>query len=246
MTSILIVEDEWVAADRLEKMLQGITMGNCTIVIRDSIEATVHYLKDDNPVDLIYMDINLSDGNSLAIFDMIKVDIPVIFITAYDSYAIDAFKKNALHYLLKPVSTADLENSWNRYLDYQNVGNSNLPKESQGTDTKRILAKFSNKFYPLDLSTIRYFYSRDKISYAVKNDGRNIPLSDTLEDLEKKLPPKDFFRINRQVIVHINGIKSITRHSKARLKVVTEPEHDHPQIVSTLRTPRFKKWLDQH
>lgn len=247
--NILIIEDEMPSAQRLVKMINAIVPDAIVINILPSVEASLDWLQNNPQPDLIITDIHLADGLSFEIFQHIVVTAPVIFTTAFDKYAIKAFEVNAIDYLLKPIKQVELEKAITKYetvrkpnpLDYQQLI-SRFPKEMQ-PQTQRLLIRIGNSFKVLDFEQIAYFYSQEKISFAISFEGKRFPLDQTLEKLQDMVNPKYFFRINRQFIIHIKSIKEMNAYSKSRLKLQLQPPIDMDIIVSTERSPDFKKWL---
>ncbi len=247
--NILIIEDELPSAQRLVKMINTILPEATIVNILASVESSLDWLQNNQHPDLIITDIHLADGLSFEIFQHIVVKSPVIFTTAFDKYAIKAFEVNAIDYLLKPIKQVELEKAIRKYesvvkpnsLDYQQLI-SQFPKEMQ-PKTQRLLIRIGNNFKVVDFDQIAYFYTQEKISFAITFDGKRFPLDQTLEKLQEMVNNKYFFRINRQFIVHIKAIKEMNAYSKSRLKLTLNPPLDMDIIVSTERSPDFKKWL---
>ena len=247
--NILIIEDEAASAQRLVKMIQSILPKANLSGILESVEASLDWLQNNPTPDLIITDIHLADGLSFEIFQHISIPSPVIFTTAYDQYAIKAFEVNAIDYLLKPIKQTELEKAIKKYesitqsnpINYQELINQ-LPIEMQ-PKTQRLLIRIGNNFKVLDFENIAYFYTQEKISFAITFDGKRYPLDHPLEKLQEMVNPKYFFRINRQFIIHINSIKDMQAYSKSRIKLNLNPPLNMDIIVSTERSPEFKKWL---
>jgi len=247
--NILIIEDELPSAQRLVKMINSILPDAIIVNILASVELSLDWLQNNPHPDLIITDIHLADGLSFEIFQHIVVKSPVIFTTAFDKYAIKAFEVNAIDYLLKPIKQIELEKAIIKYesivkpktLDYQQLI-SQFPEEMQ-PKTQRLLIRIGNNFKVVDFDQIAYFYTQEKISFAITFEGKRFPLDQTLEKLQEMVNPKYFFRINRQFIIHINAIKEMSAYSKSRLKLTLNPAFDMDIIVSTERSPDFKKWL---
>jgi DNA-binding LytR/AlgR family response regulator len=249
---ILIVEDEQAAARRLEKMVLEL-MPEATIAGQpDSVEQTVIWLKENPAPNLIFMDIQLADGASFEIFQHIEIKCPVIFITAYDAYALQAFKVNAVDYLLKPVKQVELQAALEKYrrLYVQSAPRDYSPlfqtmhRLEAPIYLKRMLIRFGNSIKLVEISDVAYFYTRDKISFLVqKTTGKRIPVDYPLDKLEGLLDPATFFRINRQIILSVPAIREMHAHSKSRVKVELDPVCDVEAVVSTEKTAEFKKWL---
>jgi DNA-binding LytR/AlgR family response regulator len=217
-----------------------------------SVNSAVSWFKENPSPDLIFSDIQLSDGLSFEIFKNVEVQCPVIFITAYDQYAIDAFKVNSIDYLLKPIKKDDLETALTKFKKLN--GN----KTSSAVDISKVLEAFNpakNEYktrfivrYGEHIKTIKieevaYFYTEDKINFLTTNEGRRYTIDYNLDNLDHMLDPKTFFRINRQFIISIHSISEMFTYSKSRVLVKLNPPSKHETIVSTERSGDFKLWL---
>lgn len=247
--NVLIIEDEQLAAQRLEKMLVKAKPDINIVGMLDSVEACLHWLtrKESESVDLAFVDIQLGDGTSFEVFDAVEIDFPVVFTTAYDSYAIDAFQVHAIDYILKPVKQGALEEAIRKYEKYDGGDNRKLSEaiaRLQGTTHKRrFVTKLGRMIKVLPIEEIAYFMTEHKISFAVLRDGKRYPLEYSLDTLEQMLDPQFYYRANRQFIIHIDSIKELHSYSKARLKVQLVPRPEQDVIVSTERSSKFKNWL---
>lgn len=247
---ILIVEDEVAAARRLRKMLGEIQKEAEVLDVLDSVKATVKWLKEHEQPDIILMDIQLADGNCFEIFEQVELECPIIFTTAYDAYAVRAFEVNAISYLMKPVKSADLEGALKKYEKHKS-GESGFNYQrlletlhaDAGTYQKRLLLKIGQTIRALEISDVAYFYTHDKIVTIVTGENRKYPADYTLDQLEKILDPKLFFRINRQFIVSSKAIREMYVISKSRVKMSLHPPIDAETAVSAERVATFKKWL---
>jgi two-component system LytT family response regulator len=247
--NILIVEDEKPAATRLVNMLKKVEPDATVMGITDGVESTLNFLdQHDNP-DLIFMDIHLADGSAFEIFNHHPMsDMSIIFSTAFDQYAIEAFKVNALYYLLKPIKQEELEKALSRFKearqrdqDYQEIVNKLTAKPPS---EKRFLIRMGQSLRLVHQQDIAYFYTSDKITFMMTREGRKYPLDFTLENLEVMIDASRFFRINRQYIIHIEAIQQMHAHSKARVRIDLAPAAHEEVIVSTEKSPLFKKWLE--
>jgi two-component system, LytTR family, response regulator LytT len=233
---ILIIEDEAAAARRLTKMLIELEPEAEVLDCLDSIGQSLRWLANNPPPDLIFMDIHLADGDSFEIFRHLDIESPVIFITAYDQYALQAFKVHALDYLLKPIKREELAQALIHV----------RPKIDKGVKmqwNQRFLIRTGASFRVVDLKEAAYFYAENKITFLAAHNGKRYPLDFTLEKLEEMLPSDQYFRINRQFIVSIAAIQEMHAVSKSRVKLRLNPACDHDVVVSTERSPIFKKWL---
>jgi two-component system response regulator LytT len=247
----IIIEDEEPAAERLKKLIAAEAPD---IEIREiivSIHSAVSYLKKNSP-DLIFLDIHLSDGESFEIFRQVPVSCPIIFITAYDQFALQAFKLNSVDYLLKPVRREELANALQKFntqyssrkeitVDYQKLAE--VISREKTEYKKRLLIRYGDLFKTIEIKDAAYFFSENKISYVCTKQNARYALDNTLDELEKLLEPKEFFRINRQFIVSVDCIDKMIAVSKSRVKLSLKPPSDQETIVSTERSPDFKKWL---
>lgn len=246
----LIIEDEPQAASRLVKHVLEIDPTIQFLNVLESIEGAVAWFKKNPSPDLVFMDIHLSDGNCFEIFNQVEIDCPIIFATAYDEYALKAFEHHSIDYILKPIKRTDLERALKKLERYDLHSNDELAtggvteidEESIG-GARRFLIKVGAKINLIRLDEIAYFYSKDKITFAITRQGRRFPLNKSLEALESELPNNEFFRINRKFIIHMDAIGSMSSHSKGRVKIELDPAAELESIVSTERSPHFKKWL---
>jgi len=247
--NVLIVEDEKPATTRLINMLKKIAPDAHIAGITDGVESTLNYLDQNPPPDLVFMDIHLADGSAFEIFRHHSFDgTGVIFTTAYDQYAIEAFKVHALYYLLKPIKQEDLEHALSRYhefkeksSDYKEIVTRLLSKQPAD---KRFLIRMGQSLRLVHQQDIAYFYTSDKITFMMTREGRKYPMDYTLENLEVMIDPAKFFRINRQYIIHIDAIQQMHAHTKARVRIDLLPGAHEEVIVSTEKSPLFKKWLE--
>lgn len=248
---ILIVEDEKFATERLEKMLlesdPTLTIAGKTGSIRETARWLVRH-----EVDLIFLDIQLSDGISFSIFDQVPVNTPVIFTTAFDQYAIRAFQLNSIAYLLKPIKRKELKESLEKFRKLKSafaIDFEDLLAQMQGREAsykKRFMVQIGEKIRKIEVPDVAYFYTMEKAIYLRTFEGNSYPLEYTLDKLEDLLHPEHFFRINRKFIVSMKSIASMTAYSRSRVKLslTPVPEGDPETIVSIDRSGDFKKWLN--
>jgi two-component system response regulator LytT len=249
MIRVLIVEDEDSAAERLIKMLAALERE--VIVSRrcESISQTVAWLQQDLPVDLILMDIQLADGPSFEIFSRTEVKAPVIFITAYDEYAIQAFKVNSIDYLLKPLKAPELEAAIAKFEKNSRPASPDLSAILQLVNAdrrqyqKRFVVKSGQMIKAVDTAHIAYFYTKDRLVLMTTADDKRYTTDHKLDELEDLLDPAVFFRVNRQLIVNINAIDKMFTYTKSRVKIMLNPQLDIEVIVSSERSAEFKTWL---
>lgn len=249
--NVLIIEDEKIAADNLESLLLEIDDTITILAKLESIREAVRWLNSNN-ADLIFMDIHLSDGISFSIFEQVQVTTPIIFTTAYDQYAIKAFKVNSVDYLLKPIEHKEVKHSLEKYkdlhakqasgsIDYQSLLKALSPKKEY---QKRFMVYAGSKLKTIKTEDIAYFYSLEKNVFLCTFNAISYSLSYSLDKLETMPPPDKFFRINRKFLVNIDAIENIYTLSKSRIKVELKPTPDEETLVSFNRTPEFRKWLN--
>ncbi|MBK9402776.1 MAG: response regulator transcription factor [Bacteroidetes bacterium] len=246
---ILIIEDEKPAADRLIKMIHDLVPEAVILATLVSIKSSVEWLMKNDAPDVVMMDIHLADGQSFEIFTLVKVTAPVIFTTAYDEHALDAFKVNSIDYLLKPIKLEDLKRAIDKLKNLKNYNAQQVEKmisqfgARQKEFQKRMVIRFGDTIKMVDIPDVAYFYTEDKINYLCTSGNLRYPIDHNLDELELLLDPAVFFRINRQFIINIHAIDKMLAWSKSRVKVLLKPPTTEDTIVSTERSPYFKDWL---
>lgn len=248
---VLIFEDEKLASERLIEMVKELRPGVEIVASIKSVEAALLWLQSNETPDLIISDIQLLDGTSFEIFSEATIECPVIFTTAYDQYAIKAFEVNSVDYLLKPIQSGKLEAALEKF-DNQSSSSGGFDIEkitaliqSANPEYKsRFLVKVGQRIRAIPVEKIAYFFTKDKLTYMVTFDGQKLPMDHTLEEVDGMLNPKNFFRVNRKFIVHFDAVADIHPYFKGRLKITVAPEIDEEIIISTEKTPSFKRWLD--
>lgn len=247
---ILIIEDEQPAARQLAKLLSELDFGKQQILeTLDSVEASVQWLRTFTPPDLIFMDIQVADGLSLDIFRQVEVKAPVIFTTAFDQYAVRAFRVNAVDYLLKPVDPDELRTAVEKVMRSKQAVSTTLQLEAleRFFDVKeykeRFLIKNGANFGFLNTSDIAYFRSDSGLTQAVTQTGKSPVVEHSLDELESLLNPKDFFRINRNMMVRLTSIQKISPYLNGRLMLELAPSPKSEVIVSREKVTEFKVWL---
>lgn len=245
---VLIVEDETAAYESLVQILNEINPFIQVVGNTESVGQTVQWLTSNPEPDLIFMDIHLSDGSSFLIFDKLQIEAPIIFTTAYDQYAIDAFKLNSVDYLLKPIKTTDLEralqkfNKWTR-ADVAEYLSRMVRLFSSREQTTKMLIPFKDKLVPIDLKDVSCFYTTDKSTRVCMKNGLSYPYAKTLEQIYASLNPSDFYRANKQFILSRDSIVDITVWFDNRLRVTLDTEVPEYIYVSKNRAADFKAWL---
>ncbi len=248
---IILVEDEKYARKQLEEMLLELQPDIQILAQLESVSQAVKWLKS-NTADLIFLDIHLADDISFKIFDQVEVNIPIIFTTAYDQYAIKAFKVNSIDYLLKPIEKEELESAIEKYQSLQKTPAIDLEKlESIFNERhskkyqQRFLVQRRDRMLSLKIEDIAYFEGEDRYVYLTKKDGSRFIVDYKLSDLENLLDPTSFFRLNRSFIAHFDAIDRIISMSKSRVKVELSPAASRDIVVSTENTRSFKLWLNR-
>ena len=250
--NVLIIEDETAAAVNLQAILRSI-VPDCTVLdVLESIEESVEFFSDKNsPVpDLVFMDIHLADGESFRIFDSVEITAPIIFTTAYDEYALRAFKVNSIDYILKPIKSDDLSHAIDKFTrlsgmernDYKSRVNTMI--ESSKRDSQRVfLVHYKDKIIPLSIDDVAFFYTSNEKVGAHTFTGEHYIIDRTLETLQSTLPEDEFFRANRHFIVARKAVKDIAIWFGSRLSLNLTLPTPEKIIISKARVPEFKQWL---
>ncbi|WP_397446770.1 LytR/AlgR family response regulator transcription factor [Polaribacter sp. R77954] len=250
--NVLIIEDEKPAARRLNRMLAALDIEVQQML--HSVEESLNWLQNNTHPDLIFLDIQLSDGLSFEIFEEIEVKSAIIFTTAYDEYALKAFKLNSIDYLLKPIDDDELEAAVNQFRQQQpqqsdvQVNLDDIRKllinPVDRKFKKRLTIKVGQHIKIIHINEVECFYSENKSTYIHTKEHRNFLLDNSLENWQDQLDPEQFFRVNRTFIVHINAIKDIVAYSNSRLKLILNSYKETEIIVSRDRVKDFKNWID--
>ena len=250
--NVLIVEDEKLAAKRLEQLLSECDKSIYVLAKIESVEETVKWLNNNPEPDLIFLDVQLEDDLSFVIFDQVHIKTPVIFTTAYDEYAIKAFKLNSIDYLLKPVNKEELRSALNKYQtwihNYKPVDLKSLLdtiSKSPSEYKSRFIITAGSRIKTIGIEEIAYFYSEEGITFLVTKQQAEYPIDLSLEKLNEQINPDEFFRVNRQFIIHIHAIKNIHVYPKSRLRIELSPPPDREIFVSLDKVTTFKEWLDR-
>ena len=250
--NVIIIEDEKPSARRLDRMLQNLDLKAEAML--HSVEESLTWFRANKHPDLIFLDIQLSDGLSFEIFDKIEVNSAIIFTTAYDEYALQAFKLNSIDYLLKPIDSEELEQAVIKYkeriperknvsLDFEDIKKL-LINPLERDFKKRFTVKVGQHLKMITIDTIECFYSENKGTYIHTTDNRDYLIDLTLEELENELEPQTFFRVSRKFYVNINAIKDMVSYTNSRLQIKLNTYNEHEVIVSRERVRDFKDWLE--
>jgi len=248
---VLIIEDERPAAQKLIRLLKEIDSGIEVIDVLRSVEQVINWIPENPSPDLIFMDIQLEDGLSFDIFENCRIDTPIIFTTAYDEYALKAFKVNSVDYLLKPIDRNELKNAIGKYAivhqyktDYTKL--ETAIRQLQSKQKERFLVKIGEHYKSIPTSTILCFYITERCTFLFTETAKSYPLDYSLDNIEQLVDSKLFFRISRDFIINFYAIKDIIAYSSSRLKIIFADWTENKDIiVSRERVARFKEWMDR-
>lgn len=253
---ILIVEDEELAVKKLRWLLQEAKPDATVVADSDSIESTVEWLNSNPTPDIILMDIELVDGQSFEIFERTEVKCPVIFITSYDEYAIQAFTVNSVAYLLKPIEKEDIIAAFNKFDQLKEFYSTNAPgfsinhlvEELQArlqpkTYRKRFLTRYGNKLTAIETHDIAYFFVDGRVIFLRTYDNKKIALDYTIEELEQMLDPTEYFRINRSYLISLKCVQKMDDYFNQRLILELKPAANDQVIISREKVTSFKTWM---
>ncbi|WP_346856339.1 LytTR family DNA-binding domain-containing protein [uncultured Draconibacterium sp.] len=249
--NIVIIEDEKLAADKLQHLLCQIDSQIRVLAVLESVEDAVNWLASNKSPDLIFMDIQLDDGISFEIFDAVKIDSPVIFTTAFDEYAIRAFKVNSVDYLLKPIETKALELALQKFNSIYAEKISFEERVSQVFEQiskqykSRFFIKIGTRYQSVQVAQVCSFFVEERNTFLRTIEGKTYDLDYSLDQLQKMVNPEKFFRINRNFLVNINCIDEIISYSTSRLKLKLKSESRGDLIVSRDKVSDFKRWMDR-
>lgn len=254
MLNVLIIEDEKPAAEWLGQLIKKLNRPIAVSAVLDSVTAAVEWFSKNPAPDLAFMDIQLADGLSFGIFDQVKVPCPVIFTTAYQEYAIKAFKVNSIDYLLKPISFSELESAIRKFED-QRAAQQELPEltaEILGKVKELIRNPYKSRFVikvgehlkSIPVEDILFFYSLEKATYLCTSEHKTYLVDYSLDRISEMIDEQRFFRINRKYILSSQSIADIVFYSNSRLKIKLKKPDEEPIIVSRDKVSAFKEWLD--
>ena len=250
---ILIFEDEVLSAEHLVKLISQYDPSIELVGTIESLKEGQNWLESNPRPDLMIMDIQLSDGTCFELFKQFSIETPVIFTTAYNEYAVQAFKVNSIDYLLKPITLPDLKEAFEKFKkrNFSDLINTKHKYEQLYTELSqssryksRLLIKIGEQLKYVNLEDVAYFRFQDGMSHAITFSGNKFPLDNSLDEIEKILDPFMFFRINRQFIITLKSIEKIHSYFNARLKLNLKPVPETEVIISRERVSDFKNWLD--
>ncbi|MBL7753904.1 MAG: response regulator transcription factor [Chitinophagaceae bacterium] len=249
---VIIIEDERLSAEHLLRQLKRLRPDVELLAQADTVREAVQVIGQHPEADMIFLDIHLADGISFELFSQIQISAPVIFTTAYDQYAVRAFRVNGADYLLKPINTADLSQALEKVqgvLSKQNTRNSEWFKMALSPLTteykSRFMVRSGQVLSSIPVEDIKFFLTRESISFLVTATGKKYPVDYTLDELEHLLSPVHFFRMNRKTLLNIRFVQSVVAHGNGRLLLEGSGLDGDYAIVSRERVNDFKRWLDQ-
>ncbi len=250
---IVIIEDEPQAVDRMDSLLRQCAPEATVVARLDTIKASVAWIKANDPVDLILMDIQLADGLSFEIFNQTEVRSPIIFTTAFNEYALKAFKVNSIDYLLKPISPEDLRSALAKYNHLIGAVPAQKMMESIGNAMQMLTKRYKERFVlkvgehlkTVEVKDVLYFYSQEKFTFAQTVDQRKHILDFTLDQLEGLVDPSAYFRINRKYLVGLAAVQDMISYTNSRLRLTLRHSDDPEVIVARERVQEFRDWLDR-
>lgn len=250
MKRVIIVEDETAAVVNLRSMLAAIEPEAEVVAVLESVEEAVEYFSKDAVADVVFMDIHLADGDSFRIFQSVDIDIPIIFTTAYDEYALEAFKVNSIDYLLKPFKEEELRRAIDKLCrltklerDEQRTKRNRMAEEVQTHEVQTMLLRYKDKIIPVGVDEVAFFYTSSERVTLTTLTGQTYAVDKTLEALGQQLSPHMFFRANRQFIISRAAVKDIVVWFGSRLSLNLVVETPERIIISKARVPEFKQWL---
>ncbi|WP_106795195.1 LytTR family DNA-binding domain-containing protein [Aquimarina sp. Aq78] len=250
---VVLVEDEIAASDHLTFLLNSINPGIEILKVLDSVKSAIEYFSDPNQAELVFMDIHLADGISFEIFDEIDIKIPIIFTTAYDQYAIKAFKVNSIDYLLKPIDEDELAEALKKFktksredgsMNAQMSGMLQLLQAKTKSYKTTYLVHQRDELIPVNTEGIAYLYIDTGVVKAVTTENKMYIIDKKLEDIEEELNPENFNRVNRQFIIQKNAISNIKHYFNGKLIVNINPVSKERIVVSKAKATEFKKWVN--
>jgi DNA-binding LytR/AlgR family response regulator len=247
----IIIEDEKLSAEHLENLLKKIDPSIHVMAVFDSVKVSVEEFKKGVKADLLFVDIHLADGLSFEIFSSVAIHTPVIFTTAYDEYAIKAFKVNSVDYLLKPIGIEELRAAISKYRKITSHLHATLIENIAKVYTNlhpqyknRFMVRVGDNIIPVKTEEVVHFIAEDGVVMLVMNNGKRYPIDFTLDQLETMTNPQQFFRINRKVLISLSTIDKVSAYFNSRLKILSSTLENEECVVSRERVNDFKKWLE--
>ncbi len=249
---VIIIEDEKLSAEHLENLLKKIDSSIEIVSVVDSVKRSIEMFSKGVDADLLFVDIHLADGLSFDIFTKMEVNTPIVFTTAFDEYAIKAFKLNSVDYLLKPIGIEDLKGALSKFKKLKIINNRNIVEDlaivyqnANKQYKSRFMVKMGDSITTIKSDEITHFVSEDGVVLLSALNGKRFMVDYTLDQLESLVSPESFFRINRKVLIHINSVQKVSSYFNSRLKINYKDLQEEDGIVSRERVSDFKKWLDK-
>lgn len=246
---ILIVEDEALAQQKLENLLHSM-LPELEIVGRiERVEDAVNWIRQEEKPDLAFFDIQLADDISFEIFEQCEVDFPVVFVTAYDSYLMKAFEVNSIHYLLKPISESKLRQALNKAQQLERhflqTSLRQLIQKPAAVNAykSRLIVRKGTHYIPLETSDVAYLFTEHKVGFAKDREGQLFMIDDSLTELEKQLDPRQFFRANRQFLIHLSAITRFRSVEQSKIELELSPDTGQPVRIGKENAVAFRKWI---
>lgn len=249
--NILVVEDEVLAANRLCKMIKQCAADAHILFVADGVESALKWLSEGGNPNLAFFDIQLGDGLSFEIFEKTNISFPVIFTTAYDEFALKAFKVHSIDYLLKPILKEELDAAIQKFRKFHSgnaVSNESIKEVIElirPSRKSRFLVKVGEHLRSIAIADVHYFYSSNKFTFLNTDDNKHYDLSHSLDEIEQMLEPGSFFRVNRQFLLSLKSISDIVMYSQSRLLIRLHHPSEEEVIVSREKVSLFKDWLNQ-
>lgn len=249
---VLIIEDESLLAKELQRTLKSIRPQIEVVDVIRSVNDGVKWFEEKKEVDLIISDIQLTDGTSFELFKQVKISTPIVFTTAYDEFAIKAFKLNSIDYLLKPIDESDLEASIEKYeklwgqqktLDVD-VLNHLISKNTEQSYKSKFLIRVGDQYKKVESDDIGFFFAEGNTVYLVQKNGKKLIVDHSLDQVAPQLDPKKFFRVNRQVLLNNSSIRGIHKYFNSRLKLEIHPQYENDVLVTRSRVNDFLTWMN--
>jgi two-component system response regulator LytT len=246
---VVIFEDEVHNSERLIQLLKKCDAAIEVVAVIPSVMEGIKWMEQNNKADLMLMDIQLSDGNCFEIFKLANVKTPIIFTTAYDNFALQAFKVNSIDYLMKPIDLKDLRNALAKYEQFkpaqqQTIDIAAIAEEFLKRESTRFIGRFNNQLIYVKAKDIAYLQFSKGVTYATTGNNQKMPLDYSLDQIEKLLDRNTFFRVNRQYIIHIDAIRKILTYYNSRLILQLHPDAGADVIISRERVGDFRSWLE--
>jgi two-component system, LytTR family, response regulator LytT len=252
--NIVIIEDEILASERLQILIKKYDANINIVASLETVEEAISFLQTNKHPDILFVDIHLADGHSFEIFKKVKTTAPIIFTTAYDQYALDAFQLFSIDYILKPVTAESLANAFTKYKNLTQTNNipvdygmllQQMQDSITGKFKTRFLAKVGQRTYFIPVHEVAYFVADNKIVHLVTRDGKRYLKNATIEKLEQIVDPKIFFRVNRKIIVHADAIEQVKPYDNNRLIIqIRNIDTTEEIIISREKVQDFKNWAD--